>query len=327
MFVPLWLLFVLALGEGGARVVAWAISRNESAVPAPQAGANIVYCIGDSFTYGFGVERDQSYPAMLQRLFDASGDSRRVQVLNWGNPGLSSSNAIWAVARALEKGNVALIVVLAGWNVNNSDFIRHAEQTDRSVPLVSRLDAVCGHSALYRLARQALTVRARTAVLSGVELVPQAPEVDLFNFRQYQEIAYENLTRIARMCREFDVPLVLLNYPYCDLPPNPYSKNEYYHVLMGRTPLTDEDYIIFDRRQDEIGIHSVVRRVGQEQRVPVIDLHETFLRSGRSDLFQQDYHHPTADGYALMAQAIFDVVGPDLHTAPVRLASLMEASN
>ena len=221
---------------------------------------------------------------------------------------MSSSNAVWAVARLIERGDAALILVLAGWNANDTDFQRLADEKNRATPWMTRLDTVCDHSRLYRLAKQLATHRRRAAVLDGIELVPQAPKMELYNFKEYQEIAISNLRSIARLCRDFKVPLIFLNYPYQDLPRNPYSRNEYYHVLFGRTPVSPGDYIVPDRRPREIAIHSVIRYVGRQEGVPVIDLHEAFAKIGRTDLFQEDWHHPTVAGHETIGRAILDAI-------------------
>jgi lysophospholipase L1-like esterase len=313
--LALGILASLLLGEAALRVTAWALRRDRVADISRSERGWIIYCIGDSFTYGLRVDPSEAYPRRLAHLLFEDPATRSYGVKNLGWPGLSSSNAVFAVSKAIRFGDAALILVLAGWNVNNSDFERLALARGEKVAWTTRLDTFLDRSRLYRTGKQALTYRARTTVLEGIKIVPQAPRMDLYNFREYQEIAASNLTRIATLCRDFDAPLVFLNYPYRDLPPNPYTRNEYYHVMFSRTPLAPSDYIVADRKPDEIAIHSVIRHVGAEQGVAVIDLHEAFVRSGRSDLFQSDYHHPTAQGHALMARAIYEAIAPGLRRA------------
>jgi hypothetical protein len=58
------------------------------------------------------------------------------------------------------------------------------------VPLAVRVDLLLEHSRLYRVAKQALTVRRRTLVLDDVKIVPQTTAMSLYDFRAYQEIAW-----------------------------------------------------------------------------------------------------------------------------------------
>lgn len=300
----------LPIAEAAVRLAAWAQRRDERTLAAGSAKGLAIYCIGDSFTFGLGVKPEEAWPKVLERLLNQRG--RGAAVVNFANPGLSSANVLYAVARVIKQGDALAILVLAGWNANDSDFAQHAQERAQPVPFAARAENLLeSNSRLYRLLKQALTYRSRAAVLDAVKIVPQTT-MDLYDFRAYQEIAYKNLKRLAALCREFELPLVLLNYPYRDLPPNPYSKNEYYHVVFGRSKVSAEDYLIRDRQPDEIAIHAVIRKVGEEEGIPVVDVHEAFMRSGRAELFQPDLHHPTPVGHEIMAQAVFQAVGEEL---------------
>ncbi len=273
----------------------------------------MIYCIGDSFTWGMGVRREKAWPALLQGMINEASATKRADVNNLGFPGLSSTNAVAAVARAIKQGDAGVILLMVGWNANDTDFIEHAREKSVPVPLTQRLEDLLEASRLYRVLKQAATYRSRTALLDDIEIVPQA-EMEMYDFKAYQEIGRKNLEKIVRLCREFEVSLVLLNYPYRDLPPNEYSRNEYYHVLYGRTKVQPSDYIVSDRLPGEIAIHAVIRKAGEEAGVRVIDFQEAFLRSSESPdrLFQRDYHHPTVVGHSVMARAVFDAIGEEL---------------
>jgi lysophospholipase L1-like esterase len=317
MVAPVLLLGLFLVAEGGLRLASFLLRRDDPFRLRAASGARLVYCIGDSFTWGLGVRKDRAWPQLLQELVNRASVTKRADVNNLGFPGLSGANALFAVASAIKQGDAGIILLMAGWNANDSDFIEHAKETSRPVPLREQVEDVFEHSRVYRVVKRALTYRSRTALLDRYELVPQS-EMEFYDFRAYQEIAYRNLRQIVRLCREFEVPIVLLNYPYRDLPPNEYSKNEYYHVLYGRTKLSPGDYVIEDRRPDEIAIHSVIRKVGEEEGVKVIDFQEAFARSGRpaDQLFISDFHHPSQIGHEIMATAVMQAIGSDL----VRLA-------
>lgn len=305
--IPLWLLFVFLLAEGVIRLAALVLARDRGTALQRADNARVIYAIGDSFTYGLGVDQSMAYPKVLERLLNETASSERYEVRNFGYPGLSSSNAIFAVKRAIQARDAARILVLTGWNVNDADFQRLAEAKNQPISPTTRLETLADHSRAYRLIKHLATLRSRTAVLDGIEMVPQAESMDLYTFRGYQEIARSNLRKIAELCRDFDAPLVFLNYPYQDLPANPYSKNEYYHVVFGRTPLSADDYIT-DRWPDEIAIHAVIRHVAEEEGVPIIDLHQAFRSSRQTGLFQEDLHHPTAAGHELIAKTILEAL-------------------
>lgn len=73
-------------------------------------GARRLLAIGDSFTYGHGVQDDEAYPAVVERLLRARG--RDVQVVNAGVPGYNTDQAYTWMLR--DGFTLAPDVVLAG---------------------------------------------------------------------------------------------------------------------------------------------------------------------------------------------------------------------
>jgi lysophospholipase L1-like esterase len=305
-----WLVATVVLGEVAVRFVAFTLRRDAPGLAA-QAGANVdvVYAVGDSFTFGQGVTPEEAWPRVLERrLQEEGGGAREVRVL--AAPGASSSLVAQVLAERFQAGDRGLFLILTGWNANDGDFAAHAEARAAPVPWAARLDLWLQTSRLYKVARQALTYRDRTLELEDVRIVPQTIAMSLYDFRAYQEIALENLRTIARLCRAAEVSCVFLTYPHQELPPNPYTRTEYYHALFGRTPLSQADYLVEDRRPGEIAIDAVIRRAGEIEGVPVIDVQPAFDRSEESPLFLDDFHHPTATGHRLMAEAILAALRP-----------------
>ncbi|MEM1451289.1 MAG: GDSL-type esterase/lipase family protein [Planctomycetota bacterium] len=81
------------------------------------AGLRVV-CLGDSFTFGWGVEDDETYPVQLERALDAEMDTP-VEVINCGLPGYNT----WQEGRVFD----VLVrpmqpdVVVIGWYLNDLD--------------------------------------------------------------------------------------------------------------------------------------------------------------------------------------------------------------
>ncbi|OQY65164.1 MAG: hypothetical protein B6D46_14585 [Polyangiaceae bacterium UTPRO1] len=301
--VLVWFASILALAEGSIRLASFVLRRDQ-ALPPTLAGAGTIYCIGDSFTYGQGVGRSEAWPQVLARMLGAAGEGDvRVQTL--AEPGRSSSAAIAEVAKALAAGDARLVLVMTSWNANDGDFAAWAVARARTVPWTARLDLWLARSRLYRVLKHAATYRSLTLVLDDVAVVPQTTSMQLYDFRAYQEIARANLERIAAMCHAAGVPCAFLTYPHQDLPPNPYTRSEYYHALFGRTPIGEGDYLIRDRHPGEIAIDAVIRTVGERTGTPVIDTQPAFLAAAGDELYQADWHHPTASGHRLIAATVF----------------------
>lgn len=290
------------------------VRRREQGIAPARAGAKVIYCIGDSFTYGQGVLPAEAWPQVLAGRLRAERGGEAFEVRTLAEPGRSSSVVVQLVADVLQAGNARLVLILTGWNANDGDFAAHAAARHRPVTWTAVVDDWLEHSRLYKVVKHALTLRSRTLVFDDVEIVPQTTAMSLYEFGAYQEIAQKNLRTIARLCRAAGVPCALLTYPHQELPPNPYTRTEFYHALFGRTRLSDADYLLHDRRPGEIAIDAVIRQVGETEGLSVIDLQPAFAAAQSGLLFLADLHHPTAVGHALVATTVLAAVRPLLKT-------------
>lgn len=102
-------------------------------------GAFRILCIGDSHTYGWGVERHEAWPARLERLLEqASG--RDFDVVNLGVPSSNSSQVVTRLPRYLARYRPDLIVVTIGANdVSNFAEREQATATWGTTPLLWHL--------------------------------------------------------------------------------------------------------------------------------------------------------------------------------------------
>jgi len=114
-------------------------------LPPAQPGQSIVHCIGDSFTFGWGVEFEESYPSVLQQLL---GD--RHLVLNLGD---ASFGLIAATTKSdLIAARYSPDVIV--WQFDDSDFdddektVRFQHRDWVTKPVHECRYALCDHSYL-----------------------------------------------------------------------------------------------------------------------------------------------------------------------------------
>lgn len=108
-------LLTLLLLEVVFRFAGWAIlSRMDSG---GERGEIKILCLGDSFTYGVGAKRENSYPMQLQRILEKK-DGCSAKVINRGIPGMNTSLIRENLEENLLKFNPDIVIVMAG--VNNS---------------------------------------------------------------------------------------------------------------------------------------------------------------------------------------------------------------
>ncbi|MCB0333652.1 MAG: SGNH/GDSL hydrolase family protein, partial [Bdellovibrionales bacterium] len=78
-------------------------------VPKPQ-GTYRIAVIGDSFTFAPYMQFDDAFPKRLERMLNLNKDSQRVEVINYGVPGFSTSHEV-ATARQATKEGADLILL------------------------------------------------------------------------------------------------------------------------------------------------------------------------------------------------------------------------
>jgi lysophospholipase L1-like esterase len=114
-------------------------------VAAKTPGELRVLAIGDSFTYGHGVQDDEAYPAVLETLLRARG--RDVEVVNAGVPGYSTDQAYTLAVR--DGLALAPDLVLAG--VHCSDVSDNYESSLYDVDGDRLVRRPAGQTRMYRL--------------------------------------------------------------------------------------------------------------------------------------------------------------------------------
>jgi lysophospholipase L1-like esterase len=130
-------LLLLVSSEASLAVAARVYSRRG----ASGSIAGAIVCLGDSNTFGLGAPRGRSYPDQLRALLEGEGKS--TPVVNLGFVGLRAAGAVQRLESALDGGEPAAVVLLAGHN----DWIdgKNAfplEGGERTLPPVARLEGL-----------------------------------------------------------------------------------------------------------------------------------------------------------------------------------------
>ncbi|MDD5746029.1 MAG: GDSL-type esterase/lipase family protein, partial [Candidatus Omnitrophica bacterium] len=86
-----------------------------SAVIEKKKGLRIL-CLGDSYTYGLGVAREESYPAQLERLLRKEPGYDEVEVINCGKPGINTPLLAKDFRRLATRYQPDIVLLLIGVN-------------------------------------------------------------------------------------------------------------------------------------------------------------------------------------------------------------------
>ena len=148
----------------------------------PAPGVCRIVALGDSFTFGTGVEDDQTFPALLEARLNARREGPRVEVLNAGVHGCGTGNqALW-FDRGLKQFRPDILVLTIYANdlvdeIQGARFVldergsaiplsdAQLEALDKESATIQQLvtmlpgyDYLCAHSHLLALARTVATL-------------------------------------------------------------------------------------------------------------------------------------------------------------------------
>jgi lysophospholipase L1-like esterase len=93
-------------------------------------GRRRVMCVGDSNVYGLWVRREETFPRVLERIWNAATPDAPVEVLNFGMPGLNSSKLRRSFRGLLDTFHPDVVLALVGSNDINSIPVPIGEESD-----------------------------------------------------------------------------------------------------------------------------------------------------------------------------------------------------
>ncbi|PLY00122.1 MAG: hypothetical protein C0623_08030 [Desulfuromonas sp.] len=189
-------------------------------MPKPQGGFRIV-SLGGSTTYGRPFYNQTSFPSWLQKLLSRYGANPQIESLNLGG----ISYASYRVRRVLEElltKDPDLVVIYSGHNefLENRTFADIREEPESLRTIRGLLHRSAGYSLLYRSFQDAGLISPRKAMLGenvdatleqvgGPELYHRDAQFRDRVIAQYQH----EIRRMVRLCREYEVPVVLCTTP------------------------------------------------------------------------------------------------------------------
>jgi lysophospholipase L1-like esterase len=175
----------------------------------------VILCVGDSHTYGAGLDAKDSYPAQLETALSRRHPSHEFHVLNLGVPGLNSAKVAARLEQNLLQWRPDLVVVWVGhnntWNVSG---------TEEDDPW-TRSRRILLHSRLFRLLtilwhnREEARIdehdrdRERLSLENAIQYAPEFTEPD--RFRRWLT---SDLERIVETATAYETPVIFITYPW-----------------------------------------------------------------------------------------------------------------
>ncbi len=102
---------------GGAEVTTNSQGFRDEDVPDPRPPAGLrIIALGDSSTFGYGVRREETYPALLEGALAGRFPGRPIEILNAGTPGWSSGNGLAFLVSEGLSWKPDIVLVSFGYN-------------------------------------------------------------------------------------------------------------------------------------------------------------------------------------------------------------------
>jgi lysophospholipase L1-like esterase len=164
-------------------------------IPEKEPGEYLIICMGDSVTYGFKMDRDQTYPAELEKLLESNFP--QVRVVNLGQVGTSLIEGLKFYLESVRSLKPDLIILCYG--VNDHFYNPMPDLDNISIPSlpVIQMQKFLHKSAIYMKVKELLKTSSDISELNSVR-------VDTEQFKYYLELFYRSLIKDA-------VELVVMN--------------------------------------------------------------------------------------------------------------------
>lgn len=284
----IYIVCVLAVAELSLRVIGYIQYRKPIANKISRENDYIIVCIGDSFTYGLGVEKNDSYPTQLEKLLNSNIISRHFKVFNFGVPGSNSSMHLGYFTELI-RGQVRpdLVIILTGandsWNFAKSNIEKVMQNQSAFSKLGTKIITFFADFRIYKMVKLIivnLTRRTSESEIGRGKIVfttknPPGRTID--------KLKEHNLTQMATLAQSSGIQLMFQNYP------NPGNGN------------CDD---------------TIEQKITQHFSIPFVNncavFFERLKTTSPHDLYIYDNCHPNAAGYAIMAQGIYKVISENI---------------
>ncbi|MEM6567999.1 MAG: SGNH/GDSL hydrolase family protein [Planctomycetota bacterium] len=272
------------------------------AAAAGDAGLRVV-CLGDSFTFGWGVEDGETYPVQLEAALAARTDAP-VDVVNCGLPGYNTwqeARAYEAIARPLDPD-----VVVIGWYLNDLDPLSFG-----TTGTLAPLDHPLAGTAILDYWVRKLRTGPRHFEFEGLDR-ERADELKPFydanrplvehnsghaDARPYVERNLRDLGALLDAIEaDGSLPIVMV-FP---------SAAQVDALVASRVNDPPEAYE--EARATIARIQADVTELARSRDVAVVDLLEPYMDSEVRPYGELDTSHPSVHGYAVAVSALVDAL-------------------
>jgi len=257
-----------------------------------------IICAGDSSTFGFNVNNNDTYPKQLEMILEKETTEKNAEVINAGILAFNSLGGVLYLEKKLRKLDPDILVFSYGFN---DSFFRTRPLKKNS--LISKVTGTLLEKGLFKLAIYRIldeSFRKFNSKKVSQDLDP--------NVRPDEFI--ENLEKVCKLCREDGIHLVFMpisvNISYGKIMKEIAERFEVGHIDVEKT--LEEHYYRFKREGSKSykGI-----RFGKLKKKPFKDrFYKHFnsldmMKIREFNYVFMDYCHPSPAGYHIIAEEIY----------------------
>ncbi len=245
-----------------------------------------IICLGDSVTFGLGVDNEDTYPYYLENFLQDKYKNKKIEVLNAGIPGFSSDQGLFLFKRNCLYLKPDLVLISFGIN----DYVRPLNQTIQKVKkrsfsnelvksIVNGLNEFFMNFHFYRLLYFSKVIFSKNKNY-GTKSKKIPIRTKLLDYRN-------NLLKMAMLAKSNNCEVIFLSeyslpYTIGSLP----RSGKYFKVMKEVAKSTNSYFLDVREKFKEIEEHNLERLV------------ELFF----------DLCHPTPKGNKTLAKFIFDFI-------------------
>lgn len=249
-------------------------------------GVRRIAMIGDSVTYGLGVQAEEAFPSLLESKLRHPGRGP-VEVLNFGVPGYSTFQEYTQLKnRGLSFSPDLVVMTFTPDDVETSPVIINVGGKQALFRNQFERSGLFNNPAHWALFRNSHFYR---LLYKSAALACVGREQNFDSVFVQPEVGWKNVCRTNELCKEHGVEFLLVISPYL----LPY--------------VTEEDREEMQRYEKTLDrIREFVARDG----LALLDLGPLYDRHvGRLKLKPEDYEHLNPAGHELVAEALFERIG------------------
>jgi|SRR5215470_12497602 len=260
----------------------------------PSTGVYRIIAVGDSCTFTTGVW-NIAYPAVLQSLLNSEAQARRYEVINAGVEGYNSDFAVERIKREIIGYRPNLVTIYIGWNDLMKVNPDHSAATGKYNVLAAALD----QSYIVKALKKLIFIDLRPWLFQPKV---EASEADAHAYDAFLPKRYEeNLVSMIRVLRQNGIKVMIFTLPTVVTPGMSRGDLQRQNVFF---PYFAGAYSLDRFLSLHHAYNRVIRSIGGQYGVPVVDLEEVFNRYDKDELFW-DTMHPNEKGNRLIAQTLF----------------------